>query len=47
VSRTTTTSVIDAYFLGKMDEVKSLLSKASCVCLTYDIWSGNAKEDYC
>jgi hypothetical protein len=47
VSRTTTTSVIDAYFLGKMDEVKSLLSKASCVCLTCDIWSGNAKEDYC
>jgi hypothetical protein len=45
-SRTTTTSNIDAYFLGKVDKVKSLLSKASCVCLTSDIWSGNAKEDY-
>jgi hypothetical protein len=26
--------------------VKSVLSDASCVCLTSDIWSGNAKEDY-
>jgi hypothetical protein len=26
--------------------VKSLLSDASCVCLTSDIWSDNAKEDY-
>jgi hypothetical protein len=24
----------------------NLLSEESCVCLTYDIWSGNAKEDY-
>jgi hypothetical protein len=46
VSRTTTTYDIDAYFLGKVDEVKSLLSEASCICLTSDIWSGNAKEDY-
>jgi hypothetical protein len=23
-----------------------LLAKATCVCLTSDIWSGNAKEDY-
>jgi hypothetical protein len=46
VSRTTTTSDIDTYFLTKVDEVKSLLSDASCVCLTSDIWSGNAKEDY-
>jgi hypothetical protein len=46
VSRTTTTSDIDAYFLGKVDEVKSLLSKVSCVCLTSGIWSDNAKEDY-
>jgi hypothetical protein len=37
VSRTTTTSDIDAYFLTKVDEVKSLLSDASCVCLTSDI----------
>jgi hypothetical protein len=46
VSRTTTTSDIDAHFLTKVDEVKSLLSDASCVCLTSNIWSGNAKEDY-
>jgi hypothetical protein len=46
VSRTTTTSDIDAYFLTKVDEVKSLLSDASCVCLTFDIWSSNANEDY-
>jgi hypothetical protein len=46
VSRTTTTSNIDAYFLTKVDEVKSLLSNTSCVCLTSNIWSGNAKEDY-
>jgi hypothetical protein len=46
VSRTTTASDIDAYFLTKVDEVKSLLSDASCVCLTFDIWSSNAKEDY-
>jgi hypothetical protein len=46
VSRTTTTSDIDAYFLTKVDEVKSLLSDASCVFLTSNIWSGNAKEDY-
>jgi hypothetical protein len=46
VSRTTTTSDIDAYFLTKVDEVKSLLSDSSCVCLTSDVWSGNAKVDY-
>jgi hypothetical protein len=43
VSRTPITYDIDAYFLGKIDEVKSLFSNASCVCLTSDIWSGNAK----
>jgi hypothetical protein len=46
VSRTTITSVIDAYFLTKVDEVKSLLSDASYVCFTSNIWSGNAKKDY-
>jgi hypothetical protein len=46
VSKTTTTSDIDAYFLSKVDEVKSLLSEASCVCLTSDICNANAKEDY-
>jgi hypothetical protein len=29
-----------------VDEVKSLLSDSSCVCLTSDVWSGNAKVDY-
>jgi hypothetical protein len=46
VFRTTTTFDIDAYFLTEVDEVKYLLSDASCVCLTSDIWSGNTKEDY-
>jgi hypothetical protein len=46
VSRTTTISDIDAYFLTKVDELKSLLSDASCVCFTSDIWSDNAKKDY-
>jgi hypothetical protein len=31
VSRTTTTSDLDAYFITKVAEVKSLLSQASCV----------------
>jgi hypothetical protein len=44
-SRTTTTD-LDAYFITKVAEVKSLLCEASCTCLTSDIWSGNAKEDY-
>jgi hypothetical protein len=26
--------------------VKQLLEQASCVCLTFDIWSSLAKEDY-
>jgi hypothetical protein len=46
VSRMTTISDIDAYFLVKIDEVKSLLPSASCVCLTSDLWSDNAKKDY-
>jgi hypothetical protein len=31
--------LITSMFLGK-------LNIASCVYLTYDIWSGNGKEDY-
>jgi hypothetical protein len=46
VSRMTTISDIDAYFLVKIDKVKSLLPSASCVCLTSDLWSDNAKKDY-
>ena len=37
VSRTTVTSDLDAYFSTKIDEVNSLLSESSCVCLTSDI----------
>jgi hypothetical protein len=33
-------------FCQKQAGVKELLNTASCVCLTSDIWSGNAKEDY-
>jgi hypothetical protein len=33
-------------FCQKQADVKELLNIASCVCLTYDIWSGNVKEDY-
>jgi hypothetical protein len=46
VTMTTTTSDIVAYFLTKVDEVKSLLPNASSIYLTSDICSGNAKEDY-
>jgi hypothetical protein len=46
VSRMTITYDIDAHFLGKIYEVKSLFSDTSCVCLTSDIWSDNSKEDY-
>jgi hypothetical protein len=33
-------------FFVKQSDVKELLNAASCVCLTSDIWSNNAKEDY-
>jgi hypothetical protein len=46
VSRQTTTRDLEALFFVKQSDVKELLNAASCVCLTSDIWSGNAKEDY-
>jgi hypothetical protein len=33
-------------FFIKQSDVKELLNTASYVCLTSDIWSGNAKENY-
>jgi hypothetical protein len=46
VSRQTTTRDREALFFVKQSDVKELLNTASCVCLTTDIGSGNAKEDY-
>jgi hypothetical protein len=48
VSRQTTTRDIEKYFSdSKVKLVETLTSSAvNCVCLTSDIWSGNAKEDY-
>lgn len=46
VSRQTTTRDLESLFYLKQSGVVDLLNAASCVCLTSDIWSGNAKEDY-
>ena len=48
VSRQTTARDIQKYFNDcKAKLVESFNSSAvNCVCLTSDIWSGNAKEDY-
>ena len=47
VSRQTTTRDMWKLFAEERDLLmKSLLPAASSVCLTSDIWSGNAKEDY-
>jgi hypothetical protein len=46
VSRQTTTRDLEALFFVKQSNVKELLNTASCVCLTSDIWSGDATEDY-
>jgi hypothetical protein len=45
-SRRTTTRDLGKLFTERRDAIKHVLSAASCVALTYDIWSGNAKEDY-
>ena len=48
VSRQTTTRDMLKYFTdwkAKLVETVSSVS-VNCVCLTSDIWSGNAKEDY-
>jgi hypothetical protein len=46
VSRQTTTRDLETLFFIKQSDVKELLNTASYVCLTSDIWSGNAKENY-
>jgi hypothetical protein len=47
VSRQTTTRDLSKLFIECRNMLKnSVLSAASSVALTSDIWSGNAKEDY-
>ena len=47
VSRQTTTRDIQKYFTDcKAKLVETFGTSVNCVCLTSDIWSGNAKEDY-
>jgi hypothetical protein len=46
VSMQTTTRDLEALFFVKQSNLKELLNVTSCVYLTSDIWSGNAKEDY-
>ena len=47
VSRQTTTRDISRLFTERHNMLKdSVLSGASSVALSSDIWSGNAKEDY-
>jgi hypothetical protein len=45
VSRQSTTRDLETYFHVKGFEIKNMLAKATCIYLTSDIWSGNAKED--
>jgi hypothetical protein len=48
VSRQTTTRDMVKFFTEKRSKLVETLSGSAvnCVCLTSDIWSGNAKEDY-
>ncbi|CAO2148769.1 unnamed protein product [Urochloa humidicola] len=46
VSRQTTTRDLEKYFLERRNVLIESLQSVSSVCLTSDIWSGNAKEDY-
>ena len=47
VSRQTTSRDILKYFTDcKAKLVETFTTSVNCVCLTSDIWSGNAKEDY-
>ena len=46
VSRQTTTRDLEKYFLERRFALIECLKSVSSVCLTSDIWSGNAKEDY-
>jgi hypothetical protein len=43
VSSQSTNRDLEIYFQDKVSEVKNMLAKATCVCLTSDIWSGNSK----
>jgi hypothetical protein len=46
VSRQTTTRDLEKYFLGRRSDLIESFKFVSSVCLTSDIWSSNAKEDY-
>ena len=46
VSRQTTTRDLEKYFLDRRYSLIECLKSVNSVCLTSDIWSGNAKEDY-
>jgi hypothetical protein len=46
VSRQTTTRDLEKYFLERRTSLIESLRSVSSVCITSDIWSGNAKEDY-
>ena len=47
VSRQSTTRNLSKLFTERCNILKnSILSAASSIALTSDIWSGNAKEDY-
>jgi hypothetical protein len=46
VSRQITTRDLEKYFLGRRSDLIESFKSVSFVCLTSDIWSGNAKEDY-
>ncbi|WVZ88406.1 hypothetical protein U9M48_034932 [Paspalum notatum var. saurae] len=46
VSRQTPTRDVEKYFKDKHAKLVGRLQSVSCVALTSDIWSGNAKEDY-
>jgi len=45
--QTTTRDMVKIFTDRKAKLIENLSSSAvNCVCLTYDIWFGNAKEDY-
>ena len=46
VSRQTTTRDLEKYFLDRRYSLIECLKSVNSVCLTSDIWSSNAKEDY-
>jgi hypothetical protein len=45
VSRQTTTRDLEKYFLEHQHYLIECLKSVSSVCITSNIWSGNAKED--